>query len=68
MKRDRNVHRVEIVGDEKEEIVREEYGSPISIKDAVKRKMIVLPREEMQKLFSQTELEEMGYDYTKTEE
>jgi len=68
MKRDRNVHRIEVVGDEKEEIVREEYGKPISIKEAVKRKMIVLPREEMQKLFSQTELEEMGYDNIKTEE
>ena len=45
-----------------------ERGPEISIKDAVKRRMIVLPKEEMQKLFSQTELEELGYDNTETKD
>lgn len=48
-----------------------ERGPAISIKDAVKRRMIRISKEEMQKLFSESELEELGdlgYDNTETED
>ncbi len=44
-----------------------ERGPEISIKDAIKKKMIILPKEEMQRLFSETELNEFGYDNTEEE-
>lgn len=44
-----------------------EYGNPISKKDAIRRGLIRVSKREMQKTFSKSELEEMGYDIEEEE-
>ena len=39
-----------------------EYGSSIPKKEAIRRGLIRVSRKSMQKIFSETELREMGYD------
>ena len=53
---------------EKLKIVEETEGQNFTLKEAIKRGFAAVSKQEMQKIFSQTELEEMGYDYTENED
>lgn len=48
-------------------IVDETDSKGFTIKDAIKKGFAKVSKQEMQKLFSETELKEMGYDYTEDE-
>jgi hypothetical protein len=52
---------------EKLEITEITFGRRIPKKEAIQRGLIKVSKKEMQKLFSEEELEEMEYNYSKTE-
>jgi hypothetical protein len=50
-------------------ITGESRGKAIPMREAIKLGLVVLDdKKAMQKMFSEDELKEMGYDYTETEE